>query len=233
MSGFLGGITIFMAPVFDLGALVGRFIILYAIFTCSIFWTVPGVSTSSICGEFVADLTKVCLCVKRGFADCGLFWCLLPGRRAAMGINLQKQSLQSLTMMDLEANLEIKKIETTLKSIPTHQQPHFHATQGSVQLHLSRIKETQRSKPKNSWLTHTSNCHRFGNTVWNRQLHKSEYTKSHVKHPKPKQLRQQLKKRRNLDFNRILNKKLGSGVDSDDINHYKQVVQSTRMTRGY
>ena len=136
-------------------------------------------------------------------------------------------------MMDLEANLEIKKIETTLKSIPTHQQPHFHATQGSVQLHLSRIKETQRSKPKNSWLTHTSNCHRFGNTVWNRQMHKSEYTKSHVKHPKPKQLRQQLQKRRNLDFNHILNKKLGSGVDSDDINYYKQVVQSTRMTRGY
>ena len=156
-----------------------------------------------------------------------------PVVAAAMGTYLQKQSLRSLTMVDLEANLEIKKIETALKSIPTHQQPHFHATQGSLQLHLSRIKETQRSKPKNSWLTHTSNCHRFGNTVWNRQLHKSEYTKSHVKHPKPKQLRQQLKKRRNLDFNRILNKKLGSGVDSDDINHYKQVVQSTRMTRGY
>ena len=80
-----------------------------------------------------------------------------PVVAAAMGINLQKQSLRSLTMMDLEANLEIKKIEKTLKSIPTHQQPHFHATQGSVQLHLSRIKETQRSKPKNSWLTHTSN----------------------------------------------------------------------------
>ena len=109
-----------------------------------------------------------------------------PVVAAAMGTDLQKQSLQSLTMMDLEAKLEIEKIEKMLKSIPTHQQPHFHATQGSVQLHLSRIKETQRSKPKNSWLTHTSNNHRFGNTMWNMQLHKSEYTKSHVKHPKAK-----------------------------------------------
>ena len=156
-----------------------------------------------------------------------------PVVAAAMGTNLQKHSLQSLTMMDLEANHEIEEIEKTLENLPTHQQPHFHATPGSVQLHLSRIKETQRSKPKNSWLTHTSNCHRFGNTVWNKQVHKSEYTKSHVKHPKPKQLRQQLQKRRNLDFNRILNKKLGSGVDSEDVNYYKRVVQSTRITRGY
>ena len=69
--------------------------------------------------------------------------------------------------------------------------------------------------------------------MWNRQMHKSEYTKSHVKTPEAKTVTATAQKRRNLDFNRILNKKLGSGVDSDDINHYKQVVQSTRMTRGY
>ena len=126
------------------------------------------------------------------------------------------------------AETEMDRIQRELESIPTHQKPHHHASPGSIQLHLARIKDTERSKPKNSWLNHTVHNHKSHNTVWNKQVHKSEYTKNHVKHPKPRHLQRSLEKRRNVNFDRILKKKYNPSIDSDDVNYYMKVLESTR-----
>lgn len=123
---------------------------------------------------------------------------------------------------------EMNRLQRELEKIPTHQKPHHHASPGSIQLHLARLQDTKNSKPQGSWLNHTVNNHKSHNTVWNNQIHKSEYTKHHVKHPKPRRLQRRLKARKNVNFNRILKKKINPAIDSDDINYYKKVLQQTR-----
>eukprot|EP00943_MAST-04B_sp_MAST-4B-sp1_P008152 g8152.t1 len=123
---------------------------------------------------------------------------------------------------------EMDRLQRELEKIPTHQKPHHRASPGSIQLHLARLQDTKNSKPQSSWLNHTVKNHKSHNTVWNNQIHKSEYTKHHVKHPKPKQLQRRLNARNNVNFNRILKKKINPVIDSDDINYYKKIFQQTR-----
>ena len=117
-----------------------------------------------------------------------------------------------------EDDLLIDNLKRTLSTLQT---PQHHASEGEVALHLTRIIDTKRSKPEQSWPTHHLPTAGGNNSPWNRQRHKSELTFAHKKHPKPKALIKSLARRRKCN--------IVQDLGANERERYVQLVSSARQ----
>ena len=118
---------------------------------------------------------------------------------------------------------QLSSLKEALKGIDRHQLPHQYATEGQILMHMARIEGVKQSKHEESWPSHTLPTCTNTNSVWNQQKHKSDYTFTHVKHPKPALLKKNLARRRkSMDF---LKTKLSGNTEFDDRQRYVSIVR--------
>ena len=120
-----------------------------------------------------------------------------------------------------EDDLLIDNLKRTLSTLHIYQKPQHHASEGEVALHLTRITDTKRSNPEQSWPTHHLPTAEGNNSPWNRQRHKSELTYAHKKHPKPKALIKNLARRRKGN--------IVQDLGANERERYVQLVSSARQ----